>query len=100
MSNFSVGSKVKWKSQAAGSAVVKVGRVIEVVPDGARPTKLGYTRLSRRYGCDSYVVEAQPVIPGYGARPVRLGKVQVYWPLTGHLRAWNGGTKPADLRVR
>jgi hypothetical protein len=100
MSKFNIGDTVKWKSQAAGSAVVKVGKIIEVVPSGQRPKKLGYFTDARRYGCDSYVVEAQPVIPGSVAKPARLGKAQVYWPLTVHLRAWNGGTKPGDLRLR
>ena len=94
--SFSVGSKVKWKSQAAGTWVVKVGYVIEVVQPLKRPTKTIASWNKRT--SESYVIEAQPVKTGKAAGT--LGKRQVYWPNASVLKPWNGGLQPADVRIR
>ena len=70
--------------------------VIEVVPPDIKPTK--YQTIGRRKKI-SYVVEAQPVGPGYGKRPHRLGKPRVYWPVASALLSWSGGTSSPAMRV-
>lgn len=99
MALFIVGSKVKWKSQAAGSWVVKVGEVLEVVPDGKSPKTYRHTgRRKNSVGGQSYVIDAQPVQRKKDGT-FKLGKKQRYWPLSSVLMAWNGDTSSTNITV-
>lgn len=91
---FNVGDHVKWASQAAGSWVVKVGKVVEVVPAGKRPTKYR-TIATRKY--ESYVVMATTVKRGRGPGP--SDTLTAYWPVATALRPWSGSTTPSAMRV-
>lgn len=93
---FKQGDKVKWASQAAGFWVVKVGVVVEVVPPMKHPRAYP-TDGTRPH--ESYVVTAQPIVPGYGKRPRKLGKSQTYWPTASGLRPWSGSMASAATRV-
>lgn len=90
---FQRGDLVKWVSQAAGSWVVKVGKVVEVVPVGKRPKEYPTIATRKR---ESYVVRAAVVKRG------RLGPSSTwtaYWPLASALRPWSGSTTPSAMRV-
>jgi len=71
---FSVGDWVEWSSQAAGYSRTKLGRVIEVVPQGQTPSL-----ANRPKGCGlmSRTVTSYVVL---------VGRTRKMWPRTQHLR--------------
>jgi hypothetical protein len=79
MNGFNVGDTVRWRSQAAGSQKEKVGRVVEIVMAGSKPSNRGSSfayggGMNRNH--DSYVVEVQQ---GQKKRPL------YYWPRVNKL---------------
>ena len=72
---YAVGDRVKWRSQAAGSWLEKLGTVIEVVPAKRTPTTIGHLGTRNH---ESYVVEATVVL-------ARKAKPQKYWPVAWKL---------------
>lgn len=96
---FKVGDKVKRASQAAGSWVVKVGTVAEVVPAWRRPPKYRTIGTRKR---ESYVVDAIPVkavMNKPNKRKPAPPKYQTYWPNATALRPWSGSMAPSATRV-
>lgn len=57
VASFSVGTMVSWSSQANGSWLEKIGRIVEVVPAGRGPTTAGDFGAARDH--ESYVVAIQ-----------------------------------------
>ena len=74
---FEVGRTVVWRSQAQGLWKMKVGKIVEVVPQGERPSRQRFEILYKGAGVgfsrkhESYVVMV-------GSRP--------YWPRVSALK--------------
>lgn len=88
MSNFKVGSKVKWQSSAAGSWTEKQGIVVAIIPATAdvrreidTRVKAGTHRSNYGFGMprdhESYLVEV---------RQSMKGKAILYWPVVSRLQ--------------
>lgn len=86
-----VGAMVVWTSQANGRALEKRGRVVDVVPAGARPDGIREPGLPRDH--ESYLVRATTV----NARGRR--RAGAYWPRVSALRLLDDGLKPGDIRM-
>lgn len=74
---------VEWKSQAAGSARLKRGTIVQVVAAGHRPnasTRPPGIGLQRKH--ESYVVRAS-VVDGSEGQAIRT---KLYWPQVIHLK--------------
>lgn len=68
---LSIGTAVKWRSQANGGVKEKVGIIVDVLPAGARPSRELFPSLHKHSGC------------GFGrdhvSYVVMVGK-RIYWP--------------------
>lgn len=82
---FTLGQTVTWSSQAGGATVRKKGKIVDVVPAGARPDREQFPTLYVGVGIgfgrkhESYVVEAVRLTNNPKHRPV------IYWPIVSQL---------------
>ncbi len=79
-----IGDRVRWTSQAKGSTVQKMGRIVEVVRPGFKPSR-EWTHLHRSAGCGcSRRHESYVVLRTHSSRPglplVEHSTRKPYWP--------------------
>lgn len=83
MSQFKVGDKVRWQSQAQGSHKIKEGEVVAVLQPETRPSRHDFPDLYKTT-LTGYARE-----PGYGRSEISYVvrvKSKHYWPRASALR--------------